>query len=129
MTVSEIAEIVRKGLFEEYNVYGLRADRDKIMPGERLKKSHQWYQDDPSAWGEDCPYDEDMHMWDGGELDGTCAAGIPDYACDLEKEIGLALERARTYTGCVYLIGGSGADRGNDIGEMIIADAVCIARV
>ena len=129
MTVKEIAEIVKNGLFNEHDVYGLRADRDGIEAGDTFEVSHQWYQDDPSEWGEECEYNEEMQMWDGGELDGTCTIGLPDYACDFEKEIAKALERVQMYGDNIYLVGGDNAGQGNDIGETIIANAVCIARI
>ena len=68
-------------------------------------------------------------MWDAGELDGTCTIGLPDYACDFEKEIAKALERVQMYGDNIYLVGGDNAGQGNDIGETIIANAVCIARI
>ena len=129
MTVKEIAEIVKNGLFNEHDIYGLRADRAGIEAGETFENSHQWYQDDPSEWGEECEYNEEMQMWDGGELDGTCTIGLPDYACDFEKEIAKALERVQMYGDNIYLVGGDNAGQGNDIGETIIANAVCIARI
>lgn len=129
MTAREIAEIVRNGLFNEHDIYGLRADRDGIEVGDTFEASHQWYQDDPSEWGEECEYNEDMQMWDGGELDGTCTIGLPDYACDFEKEIEKALERVQMYGDNIYLVGGDNAGQGNDIGETIIANAVCIAKI
>ena len=129
MTVKEIAEIVKNGLFNEHDVYGLRADRDGIEAGDTFEASHQWYQDDPSEWGEECEYNEEMQMWDGGELDGTCTIGLPDYACDFEKKIAEALERVQMYGDHIYLVGGDNAGQGNDIDEVIIANAVCIAEI
>ena len=129
MTAREIAEIVRNGLFEEHDIYGFRADREDLETGDVLENSHQWYQDDPSEWGEECEYNEEMQMWDGGELDGTCTIGLPDYACDFEKKIAEALERVQMYGDHIYLVGGDNAGQGNDIGETIIANAVCIARI
>lgn len=127
MTIKEIAEIVRNGLFEEHEIYGLRADREGLAIGDELENSHQWYQDDPADWGEECEYDESRGMWDAGELDGTCAIGLPDYECDFEKESEAALKRARMYGKNIYLIAGDNAGQGNDIGEILISNAVVVA--
>lgn len=129
MTVKEIAEIVKKGLFNEYEVYGLRADREDVEVGDSFENSHQWWQDDPSDWGEDCEFNEEMQCWDGGELDGTCTIGLPDYECDFEAEIENALNRVKMYGNAIYLVGGDNAGHGNDIGETLIANAVCVARI
>ena len=79
MTIKEIAEIVKNGLFEEHDIYGFRADREDLETGDVLENSHQWYQDDPSNWGEDLPYNEEMGFWDGGELPGVCTLRVRDW--------------------------------------------------
>lgn len=129
MTVKEIAEIVKNGLFEEHDIYGLRADRDGLNVGDTLNNSHQWWQDDPSELGEECEYDEERGLWDGGELDGTCTIGLPDYACDFEKEIEKALKRIQMYGKNIYLVGGDNAGCGNDIDEVLISNAVIVAKI
>ena len=129
MTVKEIAEIVKNGLFEEHDIYGLRADRDGLNVGDPLNNSHQWWQDDPAEWGEECEYNEERGLWDGGELDGTCTIGLPDYACDFEKEIEKALKRIQMYGKNIYLVGGDNAGRGNDIDEVLISNAVIVAKI
>lgn len=129
MTIKEIAEIVKNGLFEEHDIYGFRADREGLEAGDTLENSHQWYQDDPSEWGEECEYNEERGLWDGGELDGTCTIGLPDYECDFEAEIKKALERIQMYGKNIYLVGGDNAGQGNDIGEVLISNAVIVAKV
>lgn len=123
MTAQEIMAIIEAG---EFNFYGIRADRAGIEVGETFENSHQWYQDDPSDWGEECEFNEDMDMWDGGELDGVCTIGIKDFP-EL-KDIEAVLDRAAMYDGeSIYLVGGNCAEGGNDIGESIILAGKCLA--
>lgn len=130
MKATEIVAIVKKGLTDcEYGIYGLRADRDGIEVGDSFENSHQWYQDDPADWGEECEYNEDMGLWDGGELDGTCTIGLPDYECDWDNEVADALKRVQMYGKNIYLVAGDNAGQGNDIGEVLIANAVCVAKI
>lgn len=123
MTAQEIKAIVEAG---EFDFYGIRADRSGIEVGETFENSHQWYQDDPSDWGEECEFNEEMDMWDGGELDGVCTIGIKDFP-EL-KDIETVLDRAAMYDGeSIYLVGGNCAEGGNDIGENIIRAGKCLA--
>lgn len=123
MTAQEILEIISEG---KHEFYGLRMDRAGIEVGQIFDNSHQWYQDDPADWGEECEYVEEMKMWDGGELNGVCTIGIRDYPTlkDVEK----ALDRVSMYLGeSIYLVGGDDAEGGNDIGESIIRNGECMA--
>lgn len=106
----------------EYEFFGLRHDFHVYEIGEEVNRSHQWYQDDPSEWGEDLPYNEDLGLWDGGELDGACAIMVN------ENEIEKAMKEANGYYGDhLYLITSCVAWGGNDYMESIMADAVVVA--
>lgn len=136
MTAREIMELINSDM--EHEAFGLRADRKGIEIGDAFDNSHQWYQDWQDGWGEfprddynadpDHPYNENMGCWDDGELDGVCTIGI---VRPTEKAIDKALKAIRGYVDdChteIYLVGGSWAQGGNDIGESIIMDAVRIA--
>lgn len=91
-----------------------------LIVGIALK--NQWYQDDPSEWGEDLPYNEELGLWDGGELDGTCAITID------ENEVEKAIDASNRYDGDhLYLIASSNAWGGNDYMEVLMSNAVVIA--
>jgi len=105
-----------------YEFFGLRHDSHAYKIGEKVNRSHQWYQDDPTEWGEDLPYNEDLGLWDGGELDGTCAIMVD------KNEIEKAMKEANGYVGDhLYLIASCVAWGGNDYMESIMADAVVVA--
>ena len=134
MTATEILTVIKNG---DYEFYGLRADRAGIQIGDTFDNSRQWYQDWQEWWGEfpaddynadpDHPYNKALGCWEDGELDGTCSIGIT--RCD-ENSIAAALELVSAYIGeNVYLIAGDDAEGGNDIGEIIIRDARCVAIV
>lgn len=124
MTVNKILEIIESG---EHEAYGIRRDRAGLEVGHEFDNSHQWWQDDPSEWGEECEYNEDLGLWDGGELDGICTLRISDRPT--VEEIEKVLKRSEMYAinGPAYLVGGDWAEGGNDIGESIIHNGVCVA--
>lgn len=125
MTAQEILNTIESG---EFDFYGLRADREGIAVGDTFENSHQWYQDDPEEWGEECEFNEALDMWDGGELNGVCRIGIKDFP--KVKDIEEALKRVAIYSGeSVYLVGGYSAEGGNDIWESIINEGQCVAVV
>ena len=106
----------------EYEFFGLRHDSHVYAIGEEVSRSHQWYQDDPTEWGEDLPYNEELGLWDGGELDGTCAITVE------EDEIEKSIKASAGYDGDhLYLIASSDAWGGNDYMESIMADAIVVA--
>lgn len=117
MTKEEIKDIIEAG---EYDVYGLRIDEGMIYKvGDTTENSHQWWQDDPE---DDSEYNEDLGLWDGGELNGTCAIEVT------EDNIESALEMIKQYFGeHITLIAGYGYEYGNDNGEVIIEDAKVLA--
>lgn len=106
---------------DEYEVYGIRVDDKCYKIGEECDYSHQWYQD--PEFGEDeelvYPYNEDMGLYDAGELDGTCSISIRSHR---------AVELASRYSGKhIYVIAGNVAEEGNDPDEIIISDAKVVA--
>lgn len=113
----EIIEAINKS---KYEVFGLRADWDTCYSiGDIHDNSHEWWQDDPEDGSE---YNEDVGLWDGGELIGTCAIEVTSETVDE------AMELLRHYTGnCFYLLGGDYAEGGNDRGEIIIENAEVLA--
>lgn len=119
MTIEEIKTLIKKS---EYEVYGIRVDDNvKYNVGDTCYKSHQWWQDEPY---EDCDleYNEDMSCWDGGELPGTCALLVT------EKNVEKILKQSEMYIGdYVTLIAGNVYELGNDIGEIIIENAIVLA--
>lgn len=106
----------------EYEFFGLRHDSHVYAIGEEVNRSHQWYQDDPSEWGEDLPYNEDLGLWDGGELEGTCAIEVEDGNIENAMRVSAGYEG-----GHLYLIASEEARGGNDYMESIMADAVVVA--
>lgn len=125
MTAKGILEIINSG---EYDFYGIRRDREGLTVGHHFENSHQWWQDDPSEWGEDCEFNEDLGLWDGGELDGVCTLRISAYPT--EDEIERVLNASEVYAfdkTAMYLVGGDWSECGNDIGESIIQNGVCVA--
>lgn len=134
MTTNEILTNIYNG---DYEFYGLRADRAGIQIGDTFAKSHQWYQDWQEWWGElpdddynddPChPYNKNNGCWDAGELNGTCCIEI---TLPTHEAIIAALKLVSAYIGDnVYLIAGDDAEFGNDVGEIIIRDAKCVAVV
>ena len=105
-----------------YEFFGLRHDSHVYEIGEEVNRSHQWYQDDPSEWGEDLPYNEELGLWDGGELEGTCAVEVTEGG--VEK----AIDASNRYDGDhLYLIASCDAWGGNDYMEVLMSDAVVVA--
>ena len=120
LTKDNIAKVISEN--SEYEFFVLRHDSNVYEIGEEVNRSHQWYQDDPSEWGEDLPYNEELGLWDGGELEGTCAITID------ENEVEKAIDASNRYDGDhLYLIASSDAWGGNDYMESIMADAIVVA--
>lgn len=126
MTAQEVLEVIEKG---EYECYGIRRDRGDIEAGYKFPNSHQWYQDDPSNWGEELPYNEDMGFWDGGELPGVCTLRVRDWPT--VEQIAKTMEDVIPYNfdGATYLVGGDWCEGGNDINESIIHNGVCVCKI
>lgn len=113
--MEEIRKILEK---EEYDFYGIRMDDAEYRIGDTCQVSHQWWQDDPE--NDEMEYVPSMSAWDGGELPGTCSFEVT--LDNLESAINDA-RSAFGYYNKMYLIAGDVAEGGNDIGEIIIADA------
>lgn len=133
MTAQDILNIINADEDTIYGCafYGIRADHSGIQKDERLENSHQWWADDPSDWGEECEYNDDLQMWDGGELDGTCSIGIKDYPTIADIERAIEMVRGYIYgdANTIYLIRGTNCEGGNDIGESIIHNARCVGEI
>ena len=120
LTKENIVKVMK--LNDSYEFFGLRHDEHAYEIGDGVYNSHQWYQDDPAEWGEDLPYVEELGLWDGGELDGTCAVEVT------EGGVEQAIKEANKYDGGhLYLIASSDAWGGNDYMEIVMSDAVVIA--
>lgn len=118
MDLLKLQEIISQG---EYDFFGIRVDsKNKYNVGDTCENSHTWYQDNPE---DDSEYNEDLHMWDGGELNGTCCLKVTP------ETLESVLQRAeKMYFGDkITLIAGDYAEGGNDKGELIIEDAKVIA--
>ena len=124
------SEDINKLLSDNDCCYGLRVDDFEYKIGDICHKSHQLFQD-PS-------YDENGELiyphcengiykgfYDAGELDGTCAIEVEANV----KSIINALEKVNDYFGnYIYLIKGISCENGNDIGEIIINDAIVVEK-
>ena len=118
----------------DYYALAVRADRRTMKYMEAFGNSHQLFQDDPC---DGTPYNEDLNMWDAGELPGTCGVEIASgyYVNEdsvLTEKALKAIEEGKGYmTGNdrLYLIVGTACDGGWDKHEIIVRDAVCLAEV
>ena len=123
-TIKIIKEIIEKGEFE---YYGLRKDNRNYEIGEELEVSHEWYQDPEYCPETDelvYPFDEDMKLYDAGELEGTCAIEIE------EDDIEDIINHMGMYEGeNLYLIASDCVNIGNDCNEIIMEDAVVIVKL
>lgn len=123
MNISEIAQAIAKAYDEKgYTYFGVRTGRNAEI-GEELECSRDW------------DYEND---WFSDELlPGTCSTGIGNLWFDGESEDEEEIEKAiarhleNHYVGeMTYIIGGKDSTYGDDMGEMIIADAevICIVK-
>ena len=131
MTINTIKATILEILADaEYDFYGLRFDDAEYAAGDICNVSHQWWQDNPNEGIDEddndyAPYNADLHLWDGGELDGTCAIKVT------ENNINQALARMNMYKyrgDNLYLIAGDFAYNGNDVGEIVINDATVLEK-
>lgn len=121
----------------DFEFYGLRYDYHNYNLNDTCENSHQWYADE---WNLD-NYDElteeeinelynsEMMCYDNGELNGTCSI------CVTSETIEQALEDMKMYEygyapngAKLILIAGDFAEYGNDRHEIVIKDAVVIAK-
>lgn len=132
--VNEIAESIKDILdSSDYEYYGLRMDSNNYDVGDICDPSHEWFQDEDISEG--LPFVEELGLWDAGELDGTCVVEIKSdpssqYNWDYNiKDIITALNTVKMYPGeDLILVGGNSSSIGFDNGEIIIRDAVVLAK-
>lgn len=116
MTATEIRNIIEE---EEFDVYGLRMDYAEYEPGDTCEDSFEWWQDDPEDGSK---YIDEMGLWMGEKLDGTCAIKVT------ANNIDVALKRIKMYNpgANLYLLGGYDWEEGNDVDEIVIRNAKVI---
>lgn len=114
MYIEDIRNIISE---EEFDFYGIRVDSCNIYNvSDICENSHQWWQDDPEDGSQ---YNEQNHLWDGGELNGTCCIRVRE---DNIEDIINAAEKG--YFGDhITLVAGYDAEGGNDRDEIIISNA------
>ena len=89
-------------------VYGLRVDRAIHVVGDTMPVSREW--DDCSLTGE--------------ALDGTCAIEVDSETAELAAS---KMKQSHGMGNTVYLIKSRTAKGGQDIGEVVLIDAVVVA--
>ena len=123
--IEMIKEILELG---EHLYYGLRKDNRDYEIREELEVSHQWFQDAEYDFQTDelvFPFDEEMRLYDAGELDGTCAIEIEE-GDNVEEKVNYM----KMYTGKnLYLVASDCAGNGNDHHELIMENAIVLARL
>lgn len=128
-------EMILKAISESENeFFGLRYDNNNYSINDRCENSHQWYQDADNLDGYeelteeelDELYNSEIGCYDAGELEGTCCIKVT------EDTIDDALNRIKMYKyddACeLLLISGDYAEEGNDVEEIIIENAIVIAK-
>lgn len=130
MRVETILKILNE---EEYEIYGLRYDDNNYNVGDCCENSHDWFQDlwnipdyeNLSDEEIDNIYNDYLGCYDGGELDGVSTIQVT-------ANISKALKRMNMYKNCgkdLILVAGNSAREGNDADEIIIRDAIVIAKL
>lgn len=136
--ISEIKEAIKN---TNYEYYGIRVDSGiKYNIGDTAGNSHELFQD--PQYTDDTfsellyPYIESGRykgFYDAGELDGTSAIEFhfeldePDDPNNL-KSLKTAIQEVSMYFGkYIHIIAGNDCKSGNDIGEIIIRDAIVLA--
>lgn len=128
-------EMILKAISESENeFFGLRYDNNNYSINDRCENSHQWYQDADNLENFeelteeelDELYNSEIGCYDAGELEGTCCIKVT------EDTIDDALNRIKMYKyddACeLLLISGDYAEEGNDVEEIIIENAIVIAK-
>lgn len=129
---TEIREMVREQLIANCDeILGVRTIDDNYNVGDEVAYSYDWL----ASEDDDACEDEQPVM-----LDGACAIHIPtnQYYADSDEQVEEALkvaleiiERAyNTYEGShAYLITGNGYNWGDDKDEIVVRDAVVLAKL
>ena len=128
-------EMILKAISDSENeFFGLRYDNNNYSINDRCENSHQWYQDADNLENFeelteeelDELYNSEIGCYDAGELEGTCCIKVT------EDTIDDALNRIKMYKyddACeLLLISGDYAEEGNDVEEIIIENAIVIAK-
>lgn len=125
MNINEVIEIVKE---EKFDVYAVRCGSNGAEIGEILDNSHDWFQDADNIEGffemteeeQDAIYNADFGCYDGGELNGVSCIRIN------EENVEEVIERvSKIYgiSGEIVLVGGYDYEEGNDVDEIILANA------
>lgn len=105
--LNTIIQIIEDGEFEHY---GLRAHRGSAVVGETLGKSFVWV--DGECTDEELPGISTLRVTDSSEVAQLIGFLKDTYCWDNES---------------IVLVGGYTGEHGEDDGEFIIADNVCLA--
>lgn len=121
----------------EYEHFGLRFDFNDYEENDVCENSHQWFADywNLTNYEEltdeeiEARYNSDMMCYDDGELNGTCCIRVTADTIESALE---NMEKYRNGYECdgakLILVAGDFAEEGNDRNEIIIENAVVIAK-
>lgn len=121
----------------DFEFYGLRYDFNNYNLNDTCENSHQWF----DAWNLDNfdkltdeeldeRFNSEMMCYDNGELNGTCSIQVTEETIDkvLEHMKKFYEPRYSPEGAKLILIAGDFAEEGNDRHEIIIENAVVIAK-
>lgn len=125
MDIRRAIEIINEG---NYDVYAVKCGNNGAEIGEILDNSHNWFQDADNIEGfyemseeeQDDIYNAELGCYDGGELNGASCVKVD------EENIEEIIERvSKIYgiSGEIVLVGGYDYESGNDVDEIIVANA------
>lgn len=131
MTKEKIVDAINQNT--DFEFFGLRCDFHGYEIGDVCENSHQWWQDADNLDNFDeltedeisAKYNEEMQCYDGGELDGVCAVKVTEETVDNALS---RIEKIYNFGGEIILVAGNYAEEGNDVGEIIIENAIVIAK-
>ena len=114
MNIGQLNKIIMKSGFVNIGLRVMTNDV-KVKVGELLDNSFEWVDGDPTD----------------NELDGTCALTLKYDGYEVnENWLNKMLDNAKDYITNdeqLVIIGGSDSYEGNDLNEIVISDAHCIA--
>lgn len=129
--MQELVDAIKRANENHYHVFGVRKVDSKyetVNAGERMADSYDW----------DCENDTSCRNTTGEMLGGASAINVlvDDLWMDgsdddeIAEEIANAVQKVSLYFGdTVYLVAGESYDYGNDNDEIIIEDAIALAKV
>ena len=125
-TLNNIKKIGLDELYYDY--FGIRIDECKYSIGDIANDSHQLFQDPEFDDDGELIYEKGEGIYsdyyDAGELDGTCCIWFNP---EDENSIMSAINAMDSYYGKnIHILAGNSASAGNDLGEIIIRNAVVI---